>query len=88
MELQRRPAQLDAHGFLAGNSARDLEPDAPPTPANEMVGKKVPSAVGLRDMHGNVSAWVADLFVANACAAALGVEMRLNHGLQLPRDDE
>jgi formylglycine-generating enzyme required for sulfatase activity len=53
-----------------------------------MVGKKVPSAVGLRDMHGNVSAWVADIFVANACAAALGVEMRLNHGLQLPRDDE
>ncbi len=65
-------SQLGDYAWFAGNSARVLEPGAPPAPAYHPVGSKKPNAFGLHDLHGNVAEWVADAWLPDAYAEANG----------------
>lgn len=80
------PARLDEHAWHAGNSRRVLEPGADPAPAYQQVGKKLPNAFGLYDMHGNVAEWVADHYLADAYATARGAAPRQDPYFAPPRD--
>lgn len=81
------PAQLPAHGWFAANSARELEPGAPPMPAYQRVGQLLPNAFGLCDMHGNVAEWVADHWFADAYDARHGAAPRRSPFFPPPQDD-
>ena len=65
-------AKLGDVAWFVDNSARELESGAKPVPAYHKVGEKAPNAFGLCDMHGNVSEWCADTYLADVLAEAHG----------------
>ncbi|MFY9342321.1 MAG: formylglycine-generating enzyme family protein [Planctomycetota bacterium] len=79
--------QLAEFAWFEANSARVLEPGAPPVAAYHKVGEKRANAFGIHDMHGNVAEWVADAYLPDALAEAHGKAPRQDPFFPPGKDD-
>jgi len=70
------PAQLGDYAWYVENTEKP-----------QQVGKKKPNPFGLHDMHGNVSEWVLDHYVADAYSKLPADKPSLNP-VQMPDKDE